>query len=417
MKNIAIIAEYNPFHNGHLYHLNKSIEMTNATHSIVLMSGNFLQRGVPAMWDKYTRAKMATSSGVDLAIELPFPYATGSAKDFASGAIAILDSLNSIDFLCFGAETDDITLLTRIADIINSEPDSYKNGLSDALSSGMSFPEARAHALNLCFTSKDQDLTSIINQPNNILAIEYIAALRRINSNIKPIIVKRHGAMYHDSTLYGSISSASAIRSDIQCGSFVFDNIRADIPEAVAKLIEACYMCTWPITSEELSPFLQQQLLNPVNYGAICDISEDLANKLRKLSPVTSYQDAIATLSSKDLTTTRIYRSLIHLIMDYKEADRDAFIASGYALYGNILSFRKDSSQLIKQINNNSLIPLITKKADFEKCFTGYDNISMNIADIMWSYDIKATLLYNCLIYNRYKTIVPNDYNIQIPII
>ncbi len=417
MKNIAIIAEYNPFHNGHMYHLNTAKELTGADYCIALMSGNFLQRGIPAMWDKYTRGHMATSVGVDLVLELPFPYATGSAKDFATGAINILDRLNTVEYLCFGAETDDINLLTSIADVINSEPDSYKKQLSDALAEGLSFPQARAHALSKYFATSHSDLSTIINQPNNILAIEYIAALRRINSRITPIIIKRYKAMYHDETIYGSISSASAIRNGIWSKDFQLENIICDIPDQVFKLIENNYQHNWPISCDGLTPYLQYKLLNPANYGAICDISEDLANKLRKVSPTSGYQEIVDILSSKDLTISRVCRSLIHLIMDYKEVHRNQFIDAGYAQYANILSFRRDSSQLIKVINQQSLIPLITKKADFEKCLSNYPDIDANIASLMWEYDTKATTLYNCLVYNSYNAVLPNDFNTQIPIV
>ena len=417
MKNIAIIAEYNPFHNGHMYHLNKAKELTGAEYSIALMSGSFLQRGTPAMWDKYTRANMATSSGIDLVLELPYVYATGSAKDFATGAVCILDKLNTIQYLCFGAETDDITLLSDIADVINTEPPSYQKVLTDALSEGISYPHARAMGIVATIGCDNQEIANVINQPNNILAIEYIAALKRIGSSIEPIIIKRQSAMYHDETLYGSISSATAIRASISANSFHMDTIKNDIPAPVYQILQDKYLNTWPITSSLLTPYLQSCLLNPINYNEICDISEDFANKLLKLTPVTNYQDAIDVLTSKDLTNTRINRCLIHLLLNYKELHRKLFIDNGYGLYANILSFRKASSQLIKTINLESSIPIITKKADFEKCLLNYPYINLDIAKIMWEYDTKATNLYNCLVYNSYGTKLPNDYNTQIPII
>ncbi len=417
MKNIAIIAEYNPFHNGHMYHLNKAKELTGADYSVALMSGSFLQRGTPAMWDKFTRASMATGSGVDLVLELPFVYATGSAKDFATGAVCILDKLNTIQYLCFGAETDDINILNKIADVINTEPPSYQEVLTDALSKGISYPQARAMGIIATLECNNHQISQIINQPNNILAIEYIAALKRIGSNIEPVIIKRQNAMYHDETLYGSISSATAIRADINTENFDIRNIKNDIPAPVYDLLLNKYQHTWPISNDLLTPYLQSCLINPITFNEICDISEDFAHKLLKLSPVTNYQDAIDTLSSKDLTSTRINRSLIHLILNYKELHRKLFIENEYGLYANILSFKKASSQLIRTINQESSIPIITKKADFEKCLLNYTNINLDIAKIMWEYDIKATNLYNCLVYNSYGTILPNDYNIQIPII
>lgn len=416
MKTLAIIAEYNPFHNGHMYHLNTARDLTSASYSLALMSGNFLQRGLPAMWDKYIRGHMSTSCGIDLALELPFPYATGSAKDFATGAVFLLDKLNTIDYLCFGAEIDDLKFLTRIADLINLEPPQYKELLTDALSKGLSFPESRAKAIHYCLGNKDKELSSIINQPNNILAIEYIAALLRINSKIRPIIIKRKESMYHDKALHGSISSATAIRNSISNLSADLGNIEAQIPAEVFNLINKRYKHSWPIYPDSLTPFVQAQLLNPINYNEICDISEDFANKLYNTNPVTNYQDIAVSLTSKDLTATRVYRNLIHLIMQYKEADRRLFIENNYALYANILSFNRESSALIKHINERSSIPLITKKADFHKYLSYYPTIDHKVAEIMWNYDIKATILYNALVYNSYGIQLPNDYCIRLPI-
>ncbi len=417
MKTLAIIAEYNPFHNGHLYHLNTAKELSGASHSITLMSGNFLQRGVPAMWDKYTRGHMSTVCGIDLALELPFPYATGSAKDFASGAVNILDKLNTIDYLCFGAENDDIVLLTKIADLINEETPLYKELLTEALSSGLSFPEARAKAIYNSLDNKDKELSSIINQPNNILAIEYIAALLRTSSTIKPVIIKRKESMYHDKKLHSSISSATAIRNSVVASPTNIEQLKTQLPLEVYELICSSFGVSWPVLPEMLTPFLQAQLLNPINFSEICDISEDFANKLYNINPATNYQDIAEHLTSKDLTASRVYRNLIHLILQYRESDRNLFLQNGYAMYANIISFRRESSALIKQINEQTSIPLITKKADFDKYLSNYPTLNHSAAKAMWNYDTKATTLYNALVYNSYNYKLPNDFNIQLPIV
>lgn len=418
MKTLGIIAEYNPFHNGHLYHLNKAKELTGADYSVAIISGNFLQRGIPAFWDKYTRGKMCTTMGIDLAIELPFPYATGSAKDFSTGAVTILDKLNTIDYLCFGAETDDIDMLRSIASVVIEEPSSYKNFLTKLLSNGLSYPQARTIALTQYLNDTDSNIAHIISQPNNILAIEYIAALMLLDSNIKPIIIKRTNAMYHDNTLYGSISSASAIRSKILSDNYKDTNmLNKDLPIDICNMIEESYQTTWPIQSHGLTQFLQYRLVNPIDYTEICDISQELANKLTNLTPSMSYEEIADILTTKEITKTRVYRSLIHLVLDYKEAHRQLFINNNYVFYANILSLRKDSSTLLKTINTNTSIPLITKKADFQKYIDAFPDINNNTANIMWNYDTKATALYNCLIYNTFGTTLPNDYNTKLPVI
>ncbi len=417
MKTLAIIAEYNPFHNGHLYHLQQAKQITNADYSIALMSGNFLQRGVPAMWDKYTRAKMCTSCGIDLALELPFAFATGSAMDFAMGAIHILNSLHSVDYLCFGAETADLNKLKSIAKVVVEEPEQYKHLIRNNLSIGMSYPGARENALTKYFN--DSELTDIISQPNNILAIEYISALIRTHSSIEPIIIERKQAMYHDSTLYGSISSATAIREELSkysCNTEVPDSICHDVPPSVMTTIESSYSHSSPVYIEDLTPFLQSKLISNCKYEEICDISVDFSNKLRVISPCITYEAAISSLATKDITKTRVCRNLIHLLLEYTENTRTAFIKNNYAFYANILSFKKDSSSLIKEINQNSNIPLITKKADFGTYLANYENIDKNLAEIMWTLDTKSTDLYNCLIYNKFGYTMNNDFTQNIPI-
>ena len=189
---LAIIGEYNPFHNGHLYHLNKSKEKANAKYTIAIMSGNFVQRGNTAVLDKWTRAKMAILNGVDLVIELPCIYSISSAENFAMGAIKILNSLKIVDTISFGTETDDISLLQEFADILTDEPEEFKSLLSHELSKGISFPKARENAL-LMYLNDIRRYANVLSSPNNILAIEYLKALKETNSPIVPMAVKRIG--------------------------------------------------------------------------------------------------------------------------------------------------------------------------------------------------------------------------------
>lgn len=404
MKTLAIIAEYNPFHNGHLYQLEKAKEITNSTYALTIMSGNFLQRGDAAMWDKYTRAKMAVSQGMDLVLELPFAYSTGSAHDFATGAINILNSLNSIDFLCFGAEDSDFDLLSSVADIVLYEPEIYKYRLKEYIESGYSYPVSRSKALSDYM--KDSSVDSIVKKPNNILAIEYLCALKKTNSKIVPILIKRSNSNYHDTTLNGCISSATAIRASI--GKDIKSVIN-NVPEKVFEIIQNCFNITSPIDSSLLTPFLQCKLLENNDYTNICDINESISNKLKQMSLNISFNEATLQLGTKEITNSRVSRALIHLITEYTEADRKLFKDNNYALYANILGFRKSSSPLIRHISENSLIPLITKKAD-------YTPNSM-AGQRLWELDTNATKLYNCLIYNRYKKDMPNDFTTKLSIL
>ncbi len=421
MKTVAIIAEYNPFHKGHLYHLNKALELTGADYSIAIMGGNFLQRGQAAMWDKYTRTTMCLTSALDLVIELPFPYATGSAQDFSMGAISILNSLKTVDYLCFGAETSDIDTLENIASIIVDEPAQYKILLKNYLSEGMSYPVAREKAI--ISYSNIQEYSNILSSPNNILAIEYICALKKLKSSIKPIVIERKDAAYHDTNLNQTISSATAIRHFFNTNhiekkdSIELSEIKKGISEDVFSIINKNYGVISPIFSDTLTPLLQSKLISHGDLSTICDMSVEVANKLNNLDLCNSYSDILKQLKTKDITHSRIARSIIHLLLNYTSSDRNDFINDGYAYYANILGFKKYSSKLIKHIHDNSSIPLITKKADFEKYIMELSDTRKKHAKKMWLLDTEATKLYNCLIYNSYGKKYYNDYNIPLPII
>lgn len=216
MKVVGLITEYNPFHNGHKYHLEASKEKASATHSIAVMSGNFLQRGEPALLDKWTRAKMAVDSGVDLVLELPTVFATQSAEYFAHGALSVLEDTNVVDSLCFGSELGDTELLKDIADVLVDEPLEFKNILKKHLNLGLSFPKARSLALKAFFEhakySHFEKIEKIVESPNNILGIEYMKSLIKLKSKITPLTIKRVYSNYHDKDINSSIASATSIR-------------------------------------------------------------------------------------------------------------------------------------------------------------------------------------------------------------
>ncbi len=427
MCTLAIIAEYNPFHNGHAYHLSEACRLTGAKHTIALMSGNFLQRGEPAMWDKYTRAEMCTRAGIELALELPFAYASGSAMDFANGAICILDALQTVDYLCFGAENTDIASFEQLSDIIIHEPEAYREQLRHYLASGISYPAARSLALT-AYTDNPV-LSNILSSPNNILALEYMCALKRSGSSIKPVLIPRKKAQYHDSTLNRHISSATAIRqvlskaADIrnsEIKSKIISDIADDIPPASHDIIEHSYRTSAPIYPDDLTPFLQAARLTSQNTAGteICDMNRELRDRLRRLPFHLRFTETVCSLKTKNYTATRISRSLLHMLLQYTEQDRTSFIDCGYAQYVNILSFRRENHELLRTINQKSRIPLITKKADFDTYLKQYtDSVNTDAAARMWELDTKATELYNCMIYNRYGYRNPNDYTTALPIV
>ncbi len=211
---LGIIAEYNPFHNGHLYHVLKSKEETNADCVVTVIGGNFTQRGETSLIDKWTKAEMALANGVDLVIELPTFYSVSSAENFADGAIKILNSLKVVDTLSFGAETQNLNKLNIIANILYNEPKEYKELLDVGLKAGKSFPKAREEALIKYLN--DTSYSSILSSPNNILGIEYLKALKKHKSKMKPICIKRKDAGHLSLDYNGEIASATAIRNMIK---------------------------------------------------------------------------------------------------------------------------------------------------------------------------------------------------------
>ncbi len=238
MRTVGIIAEYNPFHTGHEYHISKAKEAAGADYAIVVMSPDFVQRGEPAIFDKYTRARMALQCGADLVLELPVCYATGSAEYFAEGAVRMLDALGIVDTLCFGAELDNVSqantginmvlnpdtanpqsafadAFQKVARLLLEEPEPYKKKLREGLRMGQTFPKARADAATYCL-AQTESAEALLSTPNNILGVEYCKALQRINSSITPIPVLRKGSLYSNQDLQGDYCSAGAIRSVIR---------------------------------------------------------------------------------------------------------------------------------------------------------------------------------------------------------
>lgn len=214
MKTVGLITEYNPFHNGHLYHIERARELTGADRVVIVMSGDYVQRGTPALLSKHSRAHMALLNGASAICELPVCYASGSAEFFAQGAISILEGLGCIDTLCFGSECGELSVLQHIAQLLLSESDTYSHMLQDALKKGHSFPAARHQALEKL--TGETFVSQILSEPNNILGIEYLKALKKQNSRMVPYTLKRDSSGYHDTKLQPQSSSASAIRNALR---------------------------------------------------------------------------------------------------------------------------------------------------------------------------------------------------------
>ena len=410
MKTVGLITEYNPFHNGHAYHIEKAKMVTGADRVIVVMSGDFVQRGAPAVIPKHLRAESALLSGASLIIELPVCFATGSAEYFAQGSISLLNQLGCIDSICFGSECGDLHLLKEIAQILADEPIEYQTALKQALKEGASFPAARQEALNI-YSDK---YSEILASPNNILGIEYLKALAKIHSKMEPFTIKRIGAGYHDMDIDGQFSSATAIRSDIyqladvnsSSESLPLTHIQTQVPSSCHELMKKNYQTRYPVKADDFSLLLKAKLLSETagSLSHYLDMSPELANRILRLrNDYLSFEQFCDLLKTKELTRSRISRSFIHVLLGITKDWLTAMKAP--APYARILGFRRDHADLLGILKRTSDIPLITSPARAVLADTAYQMLEL---------DIYASDLYESVITDLYGTPFHNELTKQI---
>ncbi len=364
----GIIAEYNPFHNGHQQHLQCAKERNHADYTIIAMSGSFVQRGAPALLDKYSRARMALTCGADLVLELPACYSASSAEYFATGAVTLLDKLGVVTNLCFGSECGDHDVLLQIAGILLEEPEEYRTALQSFLKQGQSYPSARTWAL-LQYDPSLSAYKDILSMPNNILGIEYMKALLRRSSRIRPDTSLRIGSDYHDKRLGDNQSSALAIRQAI-FSRHDYEFLESQMPGNAYRIMSdalkrACY-----IGSDDFSGILLYKLLSgrQEGYTQYLDVSEELSDRIcNHLCHFGSFEHFCDLLKTKDMTYTRVSRSLLHILLDIKKETLERYRSLDYIPYARVLGFRRSAAPLLAAIKENSSIPLVTKLADAEK--------------------------------------------------
>lgn len=355
----GLITEYNPFHNGHLFHLKKARETTGADYAAVVMSGSFVQRGAPAVFDKYSRTRAALLSGADLVFEMPAPFSTASAREFASYAVALFTALGAVDSICFGSECGEIEPILRAARLLNEESESFKKRLQDFLKEGKTFPEARSAAL----AEEGAEEAKLLSSPNNILGVEYCQAVLRQRSPLSCFTIKREGKGYHDPSLDGVLGSALAVRQALQSGTDV-QALRFLLPDP--SFDSVCRSI--PVFLDDFSGLLNYRLLTEQEPERYAEIRPELAARIKKLAPgFASFDQRIKELKSRQLTYTGVSRGLIHLILGIEQRQMDLFKEAGFAPYARILGFRKSAAPLLRRIKENSSIPVISKLAGAEK--------------------------------------------------
>lgn len=366
MNICGIVAEYNPLHNGHLYQLQKAKELSGADYIIVVLGGNFMQRGTPAIMDKYTRAKAALSCGADLVLELPAYYAAGSAEYFAMGAVSLLDKLGCVTHLCFGSECGDAPLLKEIAGILLEESPEYKECLQSHLRSGQTYPSARSSAL-LKIAPQLSAHINVLNTPNNILGIEYMQSIMKQNSSILPLTTRRYGSRYHDLRLGINQSSATALRQALWSGVSLSE-LRNQMPEASYTIFEEYLQNNCLLRTDDFSEILYYKLLEERDHGFsdYVDVSPNLSERIcNNVYNFEGFEAFCNLLKTKEVTYSRISRCLFHILLNMRKDDLDNYInQSGITPYARILGFKKESSPLLSELDRYTRIPLVTKLAD-----------------------------------------------------
>ena len=396
MKTVGIIAEYNPFHNGHKYLIDKAKELTGADTAVVIMSGDFVQRGAPAICDKYLRTTMALAGGADIVFELPVVYALNSAEQFTFGGVKLLSSTLGIDCICFGSESGNISELTDFA--VKTEEfsgtDEFKSMMAAAVKQGLSYPSAFEKVMAEKYGSE----TSKFYAPNNILGIEYCRALYRLQkSGIYPklpelLTIKREGSGYHDESL-SSYPSATSVRSALLGGNTDVDVLKGTLPYEVYELIVRENGVTFPITEDDFSDMLYLKLnsASDEELSAIPDTNKDIINKLLKYrGRHIVISKLIPGIKNKSFTYTAISRALFKLLLSpfYTKA----YEISGKKPYLRTLGFKSTSSEFLKNLRYSDTCSVITKPADGD------------MSDPSYVLDIYAANLYSQILANKYKT-------------
>lgn len=399
MPVVGIIAEYNPLHNGHAHHLEYVRKHEAAEGIVCVLSSNFVQRGEPALLSKWTRTKMALASGADLVLELPSAFSCASAEYFASGAVSILNSLGIIDCLSFGSEEGELETLETAADILAFEDEEFKESLRHGLDKGLSFAVSRQNALkNILAGRSGQNIekaAKAISQPNNILGIEYIKAIKRFNSNIKPMTLKRKGQGYNSLDRTSSLSSATAIRHHIReltnlktinNDPFLNDNM----PEACLNILtEEIENGRHPIFPELYSDILLHLFRNMPLYSiaGLPYMGEGLENRLKKAAiESVSIDDMVSKAVTSRYPASRIKRILFSMLTGMTAEFLNELKTNGYAQYIRVLGFNDTGRHLLSDMRKKAGLPIIVKPAGFKKLD--------DLAKRLFEHEIRSTDAY-----------------------
>lgn len=401
MKAVGLVTEYNPFHNGHLYHLNKAMELTGADISVAVMSGDFVQRGEPAVLDKYVRASMALNSGVNLVVELPVNYAVSSAESFAAGALKVLNYIKA-DSIAFGSESGDIEKLSRLAHILCDNEDTLYNEISKYTANGISYAAARQKTVE---NLTDKKTAAMLTSSNNILAVEYLKAIIKNNYAIKPYTVQRQGDAYNDTDIRSDYASATALRGNLKA-----DNISKYIPVKAGLILSSNTNYIYP---DDITEALFTRLLDILfassydknvfieNVMKYPDVNKEIAGRLYKSAMdmitrtvpqgaeskdngVFSFGSLCEHIKTKEVPLSRIKRALVRITLGLDKKHMEKYANEPYV---RVLGFDKKGQEYLSYIRKTVEVPLITKTADYKEMLLD---------------DIHAANIYNMIAAGKY---------------
>lgn len=409
MKAVGLVTEYNPFHNGHLYHLNKAIELTGADISVAVMSGDFVQRGEPAVLDKYTRTSMALNSGVNLVVELPVDYAVSSAESFAAGALKVLNYIKA-DSIAFGSESGDIERLSKLAHILCDNEDTLYKEISKYTANGISYAAARQKVVEKL---TDKDTAALLTSSNNILAVEYLKAIIKNKYAIKPYTIKRQGDSYNDTDIRSEYASATALRENLKA-----DNISEYIPVKAGLILSSNTNYIYP---DDITEALFTRLLDILfasnydknvfieNVMQYPDVSKEIAGRLYKsaMDMITrtvpqrseskdnwafSFGSLCEHIKTKEVPLSRIKRALVRITLGLDKKHMEKYANEPYI---RVLGFDKKGQEYLSYIRKTVEVPLITKTADYKEILLD---------------DIHAANIYNMIVAGKYGVKELGDY-------
>ena len=364
MRVVGIIAEYNPLHNGHIYHMEESKRQADSEFCVIAMSGNFVQRGEPACTDKFTRAEWAVMGGADLVVEIPTVYAVSSAERFAEGAVKTLAATGVVTDLAFGVETEDVNALYHLADLLDREPANLRVYLLHHLKQGKSYPRAQYDALSDLGVPAEE--LEILQQPNNILAVEYLKSIRRYAPEIRPLPIQRIGNKYNSTVLTGKLSSATAIREALLNGD---ETVYDTVPMGVAAAMR--FDEQFPVTFDRFGPMLLYRLrtMSVEELAALPDVSEGFEQVLyRAAREATDLSSLLDRIKSKRYTLARCKRILVSALLHIPNGMTDALGAKTEDLYLHVLGLKRIGRGLLAAMASRAKAPVILRHSDLLNC-------------------------------------------------